>query len=83
RIHNKKALASIPKNLPIFIIAGEADPVGAYTKTIKKLINVYKNNGHSTVEYIFYPGGRHELLNEKNRNEVMNDILKWVKKLPS
>jgi alpha-beta hydrolase superfamily lysophospholipase len=82
-IHTKKAMACVPKKLPIFFIDGGSDPVGNYTKSVLKLIKVYKHNGVENVAYKFYPLARHELLNEINRNEVMEDILNWTKKLLS
>jgi alpha-beta hydrolase superfamily lysophospholipase len=30
------------------------------------------------VELILYPGARHEILNETNRDEVTADILRWL-----
>ncbi|OJF77715.1 MAG: hypothetical protein BKP49_01685 [Treponema sp. CETP13] len=82
-VHKAKAIANIPKKLPIYFIAGEADPVGDYTNTVKKLIEVYKQNGIENVQHSFYPGARHELLNETNRIEVMNDILHWIESFTS
>ena len=60
------------------MIVGGDDPVGSYGKTTGKLYEIYKKNGMSDVEYKVYPGGRHELLNEINKEEVMNDVLAWI-----
>lgn len=77
-IHQQQNMAKIPKNLPIYIFAGDKDPVGNKCKTIKWLINEYKNLGIKDVEYKFYKDGRHEMLNEVNRDEVMKDLLNWI-----
>ena len=80
-IHTKKAMTCIPHNLPVFFIDGTCDPVGNYTKSVLKLIKIYKHIGVKNITYKFYPEARHELLNEINRDEVMGDILKWTKGL--
>jgi len=78
-IHQKKNMAKISKDLPIYIFSGDQDPVGNKCKTIKWLIETYKRLGIKEVQYKFYKDGRHEMLNEINRDEVMKDLLLWIK----
>ena len=68
----------IPKDLPIFLIAGDADPVGEYGKSVKKLFSTYKKLGIKDVSLKIYPEARHELFNEPNKEDVMKDFLVWV-----
>ncbi|MDX9956830.1 MAG: alpha/beta hydrolase [Spirochaetia bacterium] len=75
------ALAQIPKNLPVYIFAGETDPVGAAIGGVDKLAASYRAAGLGTVETRLYPGGRHEMLNETHREEVMNDLVAWLDSL--
>lgn len=77
-IHKQENLGNIPKDLPIYIFAGSDDPVGGYGKGIIDLNNIYKRLGIQDVGYKLYEGGRHEILNEVNRLEVMIDILNWL-----
>lgn len=77
-IHNKKRMKRIPQDLPVFLIAGNEDPVGSYAKTVRHLSQIYKNNGMTLIFLKVYPGARHELLNEINRKEVFNDIKTWI-----
>ncbi|MDF2884153.1 MAG: alpha/beta fold family hydrolase [Clostridiaceae bacterium] len=70
-------LNGISKDLPIYIMAGEMDPVGNKGKGIIKLYNMYKNLNIKDVKYKLYKDGRHEMLNEINRDEVMRDIVTW------
>lgn len=77
-IHIEENFKKIPKDLPIYIFAGGEDPVGQYGKGIVNLHNIYKRQGIKDVEYKIYPHGRHEMLNEKNKLEVMIDILNWL-----
>jgi alpha-beta hydrolase superfamily lysophospholipase len=69
----------IPKTLPVFIISGEEDPVGKYGKKVLELYDFYKKLGLFNVQIKLYPGKRHEILNEKGRQEVYDDILSWLK----
>jgi len=78
KLYKKERLASIPAELPIYIISGEDDPVGGYGKLVKQLFKVYKEIGIRDVQMKLYPGFRHEILNEVNKNEVYEDILNWL-----
>jgi alpha-beta hydrolase superfamily lysophospholipase len=68
----------IPKPLPIHIIAGTRDPVSAGTRTLSQLLAAYRAAGLERVTYRFYPGARHELFNETNRDEVTRDVIDWA-----
>ena len=61
----------------IVLLAGDNDPVGAYGKGVKKLAKVYVNAGFN-VEVMLYPGGRHEMHNEINKEDVFNYIINEV-----
>jgi len=68
----------IPKNLPVYVISGEMDPVGA-NDGVMALVNRYKDKlGIGDVSHRIYSGARHEILNETNRDEVHSDILAWL-----
>jgi alpha-beta hydrolase superfamily lysophospholipase len=68
----------IPVELPILVIAGSEDPVGGRTETIQSLITRYMTEGHRRLEYRFYAGGRHEILNEPEKDRVQRDIGLWL-----
>lgn len=67
-------LARIRKDLPIYIFSGSDDPVGA---NLPALADAYRNSGLARVEMRLYPGARHETLNEINRDEVVDDLVRW------
>jgi alpha-beta hydrolase superfamily lysophospholipase len=71
----------IPPNLPILVIAGTEDPVGGKTTTIQGLITRYMNHGHLALDYRFYTGGRHEILNEPEKDRVHREIDHWLRKV--
>lgn len=80
-INKKENYKLIPQGLPIFIIAGDKDPVGNFGKGIINLYEKLKAIGIKSVEYKLYKEKRHELLNEDNKIEVMNDVVEWLNKL--
>lgn len=77
-IHKKENLKKINLDIPIYIFAGDKDPVGYFGKGILNLYRVYKGLGVKNVTYNLYNDGRHELLNEINKDEVINNIIKWL-----
>ena len=68
-------LARIPQKLPIYIFGGTRDPVG---RNIHQLLEAYRTAGLENVRHEFYPLGRHESLNEINRDEVTRDLIRWL-----
>lgn len=71
------ALRSIPASLPILITGGADDPVGG-AKGMLKLADAYQRSGHAKVDKAIYADGRHEMLNELNRDEFTADLLRWI-----
>jgi alpha-beta hydrolase superfamily lysophospholipase len=78
RIARPAHLRAVPKSLPIYVIAGACDPVSASTKGLEKLLAAYRRAGLEQVAHRFYPGARHELFNETNRDEVTRDLIAWL-----
>ncbi len=65
---------TVKKDLPILLVAGADDPVGAYSKGINEVADKMKASGHTNVTVKLFPGCRHEVLNETNRQEVYEGI---------
>lgn len=75
----KKSLCKkIRKDLPILIMSGKDDPVGNFGKDIYKIEKLYKSVDIKDVKIKLYNGMRHEILNEKNRVLVLNDIVNFI-----
>lgn len=70
---------SVPCSLPVYLIAGSDDPVGAYGKGIKEVYNELVDSRHTDVSIKLYENMRHEILNERNKQDVYNDVLAWIK----
>jgi alpha-beta hydrolase superfamily lysophospholipase len=77
-----KSCASVPKSLPVYVISGSHDPVSGGTKMLQPMLAQYRAAGLN-VQSKFYPEARHELLNETNREEVIKDLLGWMKRVLS
>lgn len=78
--NSTKLIKTIPKDLPILFISGELDPIGENSKGVKKAVNLYKKSGIKDVKCKIYLGDRHELINEKNKEEIYSDVLEWINK---
>jgi len=72
--------AEANKKLPLWLIAGDQDPVSNFGTDIQNVFRWYEKSGFQALDYQLYPGARHELLNETNRQEVYQDILQWIRK---
>lgn len=70
-------LAAIPRDLPIWIASGDADPLYSLLGAVEPLIARDRAAGLK-VEARIYPGARHEILNETNRAEVVADLGNWL-----
>lgn len=80
-IHNcydVEKIESMPKMLPVFLIAGADDPVGNYGKSVEKVYQSYLDHGMQNVQMKLYEKDRHELLNETDRELVYGDIYRWI-----
>ena len=77
-IQRQTNIDKIPKNLPIYIVAGKDDPVGNYGKGVEHVYNVYKKTGIKDISIRLFENDRHEILNETDRQMVYKDILTWL-----
>lgn len=76
----KSNARKIPKDLPMWLVSGDNDPVGDLGKGVKKTEKMYKSVGMKNVESKLYKGDRHELLNETDKDDVYADIIMWLNK---
>ena len=65
--------------LPVLFISGEEDPVGEYGAGVRRALESFRKAGMKRAELRLYPGDRHELINELDRDAVWGDILAWLK----
>ncbi len=78
RVSSEKNIKRIPKDLPIYIVSGEEDPVGNFGKGVKKVYCQFQKLGFQNVTMRLFPNARHEILNEKQRKIVFEDLGRWL-----
>ena len=81
RLHDRNLLAKVPKDLPILVVSGEDDPVGTFGKEVEATVKSLKDAGVKNVEMKLYPGDRHEILNETDKEVVYVDLCRWLENL--
>lgn len=79
KIHLGKNMKKMPKNLPVLLLSGDMDPVGKEGAGVREVQRLFEEKGIQDLEMILYPKGRHEMLNENNKEEVYRDIVDWIK----
>lgn len=77
-VQEPSSLSAMKKGLPVLFISGEDDPVGSYGKGVLHAANSFRRAGMQDVSHKLYPLGRHEILNEINREEVYQDVSAWL-----
>jgi len=77
-IGKKRKVQKIPADLPILITGGGEDPVGG-RRGMERLAALYRKTGHTNVTLQIFDGGRHEMLNETNRDEFTAYATNWSK----
>lgn len=78
RLADPAALKGIRSDLPLLIVSGDADPLAGGGQLIELLGQRYRDAGLSDVRVSLYPGARHEVFNETNRDEVVGEVVDWV-----
>ncbi len=81
RAADPEQLKRIRPDLPIYLFAGDKDPLNRELALLHLLIDRYRAAGLKDVTYDFYPGGRHEMLNETNRDEVIANLVAWINRM--
>jgi alpha-beta hydrolase superfamily lysophospholipase len=72
------ALARLRDGLPVLLLSGQLDPVGGGNAVqVSALAGLLRGRG-LPVEQRVYPDARHEVFNETNRDEVVEDLLGWL-----
>jgi alpha-beta hydrolase superfamily lysophospholipase len=71
-------VAAMRSDLPVYIASGEMDPVNGQLALVNALVDRYTSAGLTDVTLKIYPQARHEIFNEINRDEVVDDLLTWL-----
>lgn len=71
-------LSGLKPGLPVYILVGDEDPINRRLEGLTPLLDLYRAAALDVTLKV-YPGGRHEMLNETNRDEVVADLRAWLK----
>lgn len=77
-VNDPANVARIPPSLPILVLAGAMDPVGANGVGARRVAAALRDAGVTDVTLKIYDGARHEVVNETNRAEVIGDLVRWL-----
>ena len=80
RLHDKRRLEEMPKQLPVRFIAGEMDPVGDYGRAVRQVYDSFLYVGMRDVSMKLYEDDRHELVNEADRETAWKELYEWIMK---
>lgn len=83
QIQDPRELVKIRRDLPIFAFAGERDPVGGNGAQVRRWLDLMRGLGFAIDSHL-WAGGRHEMLNEAERDQVIAEVLQWIeRRLPA
>ena len=78
QVCSRECVEAYPKDLPILYIAGTDDPVGECGAGVSKAADLAHAAGVADVRCRLYAGMRHEILNERGRQVVFDDVVSWM-----
>lgn len=78
RQNREELIHQMPKDLPVWFIAGKEDPVGDYGNGVHKALEDFRKTGMERTSLTLYENGRHEILNEPVRHEIYEEIYAWL-----
>jgi alpha-beta hydrolase superfamily lysophospholipase len=81
RVADPAQVAAMPSDLPVYIAAGEVDPVNGGLALLTPLTDRYAAADLTDVTVRIYPGARHEILNETNRDDVIGEVVDWINRV--
>jgi alpha-beta hydrolase superfamily lysophospholipase len=64
--------------VPLLLIVGEEDPLGGKPSNIKLAESYIERAGQMDVTVGIYPEARHEIFNETNKEQVIDDMISWI-----
>ncbi|MBR5583267.1 MAG: alpha/beta hydrolase, partial [Lachnospiraceae bacterium] len=77
----KSAYQNWKKDMPVLLLSGEKDPVGDFTKGVRRVEAAMKNADMKNVTVQFLPGARHDIFHEVKSGcakQVVQLIKNWI-----
>lgn len=76
-VSEPSTVARMPRDLPVLLVSGEVDPVGG-AAAVEEVARLFRSAGLTRVDAKVWPGARHEVFNETNRDEVEEHLVDWL-----
>jgi alpha-beta hydrolase superfamily lysophospholipase len=73
-----EVLTGIRSGLPIYLVAGSADPLNFDLALLELVEQRYRDAGLTDITTDYHQGARHEVFNETNRDEITANLLTWL-----
>lgn len=77
-LHEKSTYQCVAVDLPMLILSGQQDPVTNMGLGTLRLFEKLRKQGVEDIRVKIYPGMRHEILNEVDKESVFKDIMDWI-----
>lgn len=75
------AFRVVPPQMPLFFFVGGDDAMHRKLAYFEPLVERFRSAGATDITVKVYPGARHEVLHETNRDEVIADVVRWVRRV--
>ena len=75
------AFRVVPPAMPLFFFVGGDDAMHRQLAYFEPLVERFRSAGATDITVKVYPGARHEVLHETNRDEVIADVVAWVQRV--
>ena len=83
KTHSQQGWMVLNSELPVAFLSGEDDPVMGGENKLHDAAKLMTKVGYNNVTAAIFSEMRHEILNEVDKEIVWNDILDFIKKIPS
>ncbi|MBM77230.1 MAG: alpha/beta hydrolase [Crocinitomicaceae bacterium] len=80
KINDTAQIQKMKKETPYLFFSGYMDPVGKYGKGVIEVVDKCKKLNFSNITCKLFEGGRHEMINETNKEEVYDFLYNWINK---
>jgi alpha-beta hydrolase superfamily lysophospholipase len=81
RLADPEQVGAMRSDLPVYLAAGELDPVNGGLTLLTPLAERYEAAGITDLTVRTYTGARHEILNETNKDEVISELTAWLNRV--
>lgn len=79
KMNKQESAGKANKDLPFFFVSGAEDPVGENGVGVEKVAQKYRDCGYQNISVKLYPNDRHEILKERDKEVVFEDILNFLR----